>query len=86
MKKYIFIATAIFILFTSCSSSTSSTSSKRIKYESDCFNVKVCKCFGNKRYEIVTYEDSVKMKRYTFLVVDFFYGGGCTLMDTEDMK
>ena len=85
MKKYIFITTAIFIfiLFASCSSSTSSKSSK---FESNCFKVHEDKSFGGKRYEIVTYEDSVKMKRYTFLVISFTYGGGCTLIDTEDMK
>ena len=82
MKNYIFITTAIliFILFASCSSTTSS------KCESNCFKVHEDKSFGGKRYEIVTYEDSVKMKRYTFLVIDFVYGGGCTLIDTEDMK
>ena len=83
MKKYIFITTAIFILFTSCSSKSSNT---RIKYESYCFNVQVCECFGNKRYEIVTYEDSVKMKRYTILVCTAHYGCDCTLIDTEDIK
>lgn len=83
MKKYIFIATAIFILFTSCSSSTSSKSSK---CESNCFKVHEDKSFGNKRYQIVTYEDSVKMKRYTILVCTATYGCGCTLIDTEDMK
>lgn len=81
MKKYIFITTIlIFILFASCSSTTNS------KCESNCFKVHEYKSFGDKRYEIVTYEDSVKMKRYTILVIDFVYGGGCTLIDTEDMK
>lgn len=85
MKKYIFITTAIFIfiLFASCSGSSSSTNSK---CDSSCFNVQVCECFGNKRYEIVTYEDSVKMKRYTILVCTATYGCGCTLIDTEDIK
>ena len=84
MKKYIFITTIfIFILFTSCSSSKSSKSSK---CESNCFNVHVSECFGNKRYQIVTYEDSVKMKRYTILVCTATYGCGCTLIDTEDIK
>lgn len=83
MKKYIFITTAIFILFTSCSSKSSNT---RIKYESDCFKVHEDKSFGGKIYEIVTYEDSVKMKRYTIIVIDMIYGGGCTLIDTEEMK
>lgn len=81
MKKYIFITTIFFfILFASCSSGSSS------KYDSDCFNVHVSECFGNKRYEIVTYEDSVKMKRYTILVCTAHYGCGCTLIDTEDIK
>lgn len=85
MKKYIFITAAIFIfiLFSSCSGSSRNT---RIKCESNCFKVHEDKGFGGKRYEIVTYEDSVKMKRYTFLVIDFIYGGGCTLIDTEDIK
>lgn len=85
MKKYIFIATAIliFILFASCSGSSSTTSRK---LDSNCFNVHVCKRFGNKKYEIITYEDSVKMKRYTFLVCTAHYGCACTLIDTEDMK
>ena len=80
MKKYIFITIAISILFTSCSSSTSR------KCDVSYFNVHVCECFGNKRYEIVTYDDSVKMKRYTILVCTAHYGCGCTLIDTEDMK
>lgn len=82
MKKYIFITTAIlfFILFASCSGSKSS------KCESNCFKVYEDKGFGGKRYEIVTYEDSVKMKRYTIIVIDMVYGGGCTLIDTEDIK
>ena len=83
MKKYIFITTAIFILFTSCSGSSRTTSSKCDSY---CFNVHVSECFGNKRYQIVTYEDSVKMKRYTILVCTATYGCGCTLIDTEDIK
>lgn len=81
MKKYIFITTiSIFILFASCSSDTSS------KCESNCFDVHVSECFGNKKYQIVTYDDSVKMKRYTILVCTATYGCGCTLIDTEDIK
>lgn len=82
MKKYIFITTAIlfFIFFASCSSTTIR------KCESYCFKVHVYECFGNKRYDIVTYEDSVKMKRYTILVCTARYGCGCTLIDTEDIK
>ena len=85
MKKYIFITAAIFIfiLFESCSSSSSTTSRK---CESNCFNVHVSECFGNKRYDIVTYEDRVKMKRYTILVCTAHYGCGCTLIDTEEIK
>lgn len=82
MKKYIFITTAIlfFICFASCTSTTSD------KSESNYLNVHTVKCAGNKKYEIVTYEDSVKMKRYTILVCTAHYGCGCTLIDTEDMK
>lgn len=81
MKKYIFITTIlIFILFASCSSSTSS------KCESNCFKVQAEQVIRNVRYKVVTYEDSTNMKRYTFLVCTKQYGCGCTLIDTEDIK
>lgn len=84
MKKYIFITTIfIFILFTSCSSHISDTSGR---CDSNYFSVCTTQRTGNKRYDIVTYEDRVKMKRYTILVCTATYGCGCTLIDTEDIK
>lgn len=82
MKKYIFITTALlfFMCFASCTCTTSG------KSESNCLDVHMVKLEGNKRYDIVTYEDSVKMKRYTILVCTAHYGCGCTLIDTDDMK
>ena len=85
MKKYIFITTIFFfILSASCSSDKSSKCESNC--ESNCLNVHTVKRAGNKKYEIVTYEDSVKMKRYTILVCTATYGCGCTLIDTEDIK
>lgn len=82
MKKYIFITAAIFIfiLFASCSSDTSS------KCESNCFEVQAEQNIRNIKYRVVTYEDRVKMKRYTFVVCTKQYGCGCTLIDTDDIK
>ena len=80
MKKYIFITAAIFVLFTSCSSSKSS------KCESNCFEVQAEQNIRNIKYRVVTYEDRVKMKRYTFVVCTKQYGCGCTLIDTEEIK
>lgn len=80
MKKYIFITISVFILFASCSKTEGS------KCESNCFNVQAIKRMGHHNYKIVTYEDSVKMKRYTIFVCSKNSGFGCTLIDTEDIK
>lgn len=82
MKKYIFIAITVldFILFAICSGGRSR------KCESNCFKTQTEQLIGNVKYKIVTYEDSVKMKRYTILVCTWDRGCGCTLIDTEKIK
>lgn len=84
MKKYIFITTiCILLLFSSCSSSHCDTSSK---CDSIGLSVRTIQRSENKRYDIVTYEDSVRNKRYTIFVCTAIYGCGCTLIDTEEIK
>ena len=81
MKKYIFlIVISVLVFFASCTS----TSNKSSVNEISCIKVKKLDPYGT--YQIVTYEDNVKMKRYTIFVCDLYYGGGCTLIETEDMK
>lgn len=74
------ITIIILLFFASCSSGTSG------KYESNCFKVQTIKYTGYINYKIVTYEDSVKMKKYTILVCSKNSGIGCTLIDTEEIK
>lgn len=80
MKIISKITIIILLFFASCSNTTSS------KCKSNCFKVQTRQNIGIKRYEIITYEDYVKMKKYTILVCAYANGCRCTLIDIEDIK